>query len=305
MVSGWWWNSIVESDTGPMLRLLGNPGSLTSVDKCEALGFAEATGGPRRMEFLGHRVLHDSRSPPPRDVVELYGLVAGKLAQQLQQHPGIVPVRRPLLDRWDDWYSQWENWERIDTIIRGANGSGYSTLNFTVSFGPPVGIDQIIARLRAGYSHFLVSAGDNHWPLSSNIDAVLALLRLRFTVADFSHLEPLLSADGAADREFRCVLDHMLIHVVGWGALEQAVNDSIAEKAQDFYARFLSNDLASVTADRTVRENHRRMLVAEYERLGNPGTSVVKPNSRYWAVRRQIIELHLSTGSMPAGEEKQ
>ncbi|MBI8989504.1 hypothetical protein [Corynebacterium meridianum] len=304
MISGWW-NSIVESDTGPMLRLLGNPGSLTSVDKCEALGFAGATGGLRRVEFLGHRVLHDSRSAPTRDVVELYGLVAGKLAQQLQRHPGIAPVRGPLLDRWDDWYSQWENRERIDRIIRGVNGSGYSTLSFTASFGPPVGIDQIITRLRAGYSHFLVPPGENHWPLSHDIDAVLALLRLRFTVADFSHLGPLLSADGAADREFRGALDHMLVHVVDWDALAQPVNDTIAEKVQDFYTRCLRNDLATATADSAVWERHRTMLEAEYERLGDPGTSVVKPNSRYWTIRRQLIELHLSTGSTPAGEERQ
>ncbi|MCX7541476.1 hypothetical protein OS128_00890 [Corynebacterium sp. P5848] len=300
-----WWSNIVESDTGTMLQLLGNPGSLTSSTKRESLGFPGATDGLRRIEVLGYRVLHDSGPAPAREAVELYSLVAGKLAQQLRLHPDIVPVRGPLLDRWDDWYSQWENRERIDTIIRAANDSGYSALNFAASFGPPAGIDQIITRLRAGYSHLLAPPGDNHWPLSGDIDALLALLRLRFTVADFGYFGPLLSADGKADREFRRALDHMLIEVVDWSALDHAVNDTVIDEVRDFYFSCLRNDLATATADRAVREKHRKMLEAENERLGNPEIFVRNRNSQYWAVRRQIIEFHLSTGSTPAGEERQ
>ena len=304
IVSGWW-NSIVESDVHTMGRLLGNPGSLTSSDKREALGFPGTSSGLRRIEVLGHRVLHDSGSLPDRDAAELYGLVAEKLTRQLQLHPGTAPVGGRLAAQWDEWYSQWENRERIDRIITAANDSGYSALNFTASFGPEVDIGRIITRLRVGHLHFLVPPGQNDWPLSRDTDAVLALLRLRFTVADFSRITPLLSTDGTADGKFRDALDHMLIDVVDWGALEQTAHDTVAAAVRDLYTSCLRNDLATATAHREFRERHRKLLDAEYERLGHPEAIARNPESRYWAVRRQIIELHLSSGSTPAAEERQ
>ncbi|MCX7538215.1 hypothetical protein OS123_06630 [Corynebacterium sp. P5875] len=304
IVSGWW-NSIVESDVHTMGRLLGNPGSLTSSDKREALGFPGTSSGLRRIEVLGHRVLHDSGSLPDRDAAELYGLVAEKLTRQLQLHPGTAPVGGRLAAQWDEWFSQWENRERIDRIITAANDSGYSALNFTASFGPEVDIGRIITRLRAGHPHFLVPPGQNDWPLSRDTDAVLALLRLRFTVADFSRITPLLSTDGTADGEFRDALDHMLIDVVDWNALEQTTHDTVASTVRDLYIGCLRNDLATATAHREFRERHRKLLEAEHERLGHPEAIARNPDSRYWAVRRQIIELHLSSGSTPAAEERQ
>ena len=298
-IIGNWWTRSVEKDTNTLKRLLGNAGSMTSVAKRKGLDFIH--GDPLQIiEELGYRVLYSSRAASTREVTALYSLVADKLAEVSQTNPEILPIPGALVDQWEDWYSYWENRHRIETIITATNRCGYSTLNFATALGTHIGMGQVLTRLRAGFEPFLPS-NMTRWPLSSDWNALLALLRLDFTVVDFGSLQPLLSLDGSMDRALRGVVRQLLNEAMDWESLQRDAETTLWDDIEKLYSTVLEEELKGATAQSTIRAEHTNLLrneLMQYQasRSANP--------SMYHDVRCHIIKLYLSSGSQAATTER-